>query len=202
MIPKSLRKVQIPLLVVAVLALQSTSLFATKMLQRNAEELADLADRIFVGVCISAEEKQMDFPSVGSTGTYTEYTFQVEESIKGVTGGTVVLRQLGRARGIGSIVGMPAYDVGKTYLMFLRADSEYGLASPIGLGQGAFEVTTKDSGSQQAINAFGNLGLFHRMDSQSAKYSTLEAKEKSLMRTKKGPVDFKNFKGLLKKMAK
>ena len=80
------KKLVIWFLATSFLVMGISSVFATKMLHRNVEELATLADRVFVGVCISAEEKQTDFPSVGSTGTYTEYTFQVEESIKGVTG--------------------------------------------------------------------------------------------------------------------
>jgi len=179
-----------------------TSLYATKMLHRNAEELASLAHRVFVGMCVSVEEKEMTFPENGASLIYTEYTFQVEQSIKGPVGGTVVLRQLGRARGLGSIIGMPFYESGKKYLLCLREDSEYGLASPIGLGQGAFQIYKDDKGTEQAINAFGNQGLFHRMDAKSFKFSTLSIAEKSLMAATKGPVDFNNYVNLMRKLAK
>lgn len=176
--------------------LLTNSSYATKMLHRNAEELAKMADRIFVGVCTSVAERR------DGNMIYTEYTFQVLQNIKGVGSGTLVLRQFGRARGVGSVIGMPAYDQGQKYMLFLRSDSEYGLASPIGLGQGAFRIIESD-GSEQAINAFGNSGLFHRMDAKSAKYSTtLSSIEKSLMATTTEPVDFNNFVGLMQKLVK
>jgi len=129
---------------------------ATKMLHRNAEELISLSERIFVGICVSVKEQQLDF-SNGSPLIYTEYTFQVLQSIKNVSSEKVVLRQIGLAKDPGSIIGMPAYERDKKYLLFLRADSEYGLASPIGLGQGAFNILGAGNGVDLAINAFGML---------------------------------------------
>ena len=67
---------------------------ATKMLHRNAEELISLSERIFVGICVSVKEQQLDF-SNGSPLIYTEYTFQVLQSIKNVSSEKVVLRQIG-----------------------------------------------------------------------------------------------------------
>ena len=195
------KKSVIVLLTIYFVVTGMTSLYATKMLHRNAEELASLAHRVFVGECVSVEEKEVTF-SNGASLTYTEYTFQVERSIKGPVGGTVVLRQLGRARGLGSIIGMPFYENGKKYLLCLREDSEYGLASPIGLGQGAFQLYKDDKGTEQAINALGNQGLFHRMDAKSFKYSTLSIAEKSLIAATKGPVDFNNFVSLMQKLAR
>ena len=195
------KKSVIVLLTICFVVTGMTSLYATKMLHRNAEELASLAHRVFVGVCVSVEEKEMTF-SNGASLNYTEYTFQVEQSIKGSVGGTVVLRQLGRARALGSIIGMPFYESDKKYLLCLREDSEYGLASPIGLGQGAFQIYKDDEGVEQAINAFGNQGLFHGMDARSFKYSTFNTAEKSLMVGTKRPVDFNNLVSLMQKLAR
>ena len=180
-----------------------TSVYATKMLHRNAEELATLANRMFIGTCISVEEKEMDFGG-GSSLTYTEYTFEVLEGIKGIQSGTIlIIKQLGRATGLGSITGMPSYKSGRKYLLCLRDDSEVGLTSPIGLGQGVFQIFTAQDGTEKAINLFSNKGLFHRMDSKpTAKYSTLDAEERSLMAVKKGSIDLNLFVGLIKKMSK
>lgn len=171
---------------------------ATKMLHRNAEELVSLSERIFVGICVSVEEQQLDF-SNGSPLTYTEYTFEVLQSIKGTGSETIVLRQVGLAKGPGSIIGMPAYDIDKKYLLFLRGDSEYGLASPIGLGQGAFKILKPKDGPELAINAFNNRGLFHRMNSQTlSKTAALPPEEKTILSQTHGPVDLENFISLIK----
>ena len=60
--------------------LLTNSSYATKMLNRNAEELAKMADRIFVGVCTSVAERR------DGNMIYTEYTFQVLQSIKAAQG--------------------------------------------------------------------------------------------------------------------
>lgn len=181
---------------ISILVTATGSALATKMLHRNAEELATLAERIFVGVCISVEENR------DGNMLYTEYTFEVLQNIKGVNSGTLVFRQFGRAKGVGSVIGMPAYDRGKKYMLFLRHDSEYGLTSPIGLGQGAFQIVKREDGVEQASNTFGNSGLFHRMDAKSPQYAPLNAREKSLMTTTRGTVDFNSFVGLLQKLAR
>ncbi|HVS64552.1 MAG TPA: hypothetical protein VMT85_13740, partial [Thermoanaerobaculia bacterium] len=46
---------------------------ATRIVHRNAEELARLADRIFVGTCLSAQERRR------GDLFFTEYVFEVEE---------------------------------------------------------------------------------------------------------------------------
>ena len=168
------------------------------MLHRNVEELVSLSERIFVGICVSVEEQQLDF-SNGSPLIYTEYTFEVLQSIKSAGSERVVLRQVGLAKGPGSIIGMPAYDINKKYLLFLREDSEYGLASPIGLGQGAFKILKTKGGSELAINAFNNQGLFHRMDSKTlSKTAALTQEEKAIMSQTHGPIDLENFINLIK----
>ena len=171
---------------------------ATKMLHRNAKELTSLSERIFVGVCVSVEQKQLDLNN-GSFMTYTEYTFETLQSIKGVNSEKVVLRQVGLAKGPGSIIGMPTYETDKKYLLFLRGDSEYGLASPIGLGQGAFKIFEASNGADLAMNAFGNRGLFHRMNSRTlSKTDELNHEEKAMLDQTHGPVGLENFVGLIK----
>ena len=173
---------------------------ATRMLHRNAEEMVSLSERIFVGVCVSVEQKQLDLNN-GSFMTYTEYTFEILQSIKGVSGEKIVLRQVGLAKGPGSIIGMPTYETGEKYLLFLREDSEYGLTSPIGLGQGAFKIFKASNGADLAINTFGNRGLFHRMDSKRLAKKTLKQEEKAMLNQTSGPVGLENFVGLIKTLS-
>ncbi len=183
------------LMIIGVLVMAVGSAFATKMLHRNAQELATKADRVFIGVCVSVAENR------DGNMIYTEYTFEVLENIKGVGSGTIVFRQFGRTKGVGSVIGMPFYDNDKKYLMFLHGDTQLGLTSPIGLGQGAFHVIKKDDGSEVAINAFHNRGLFHRMDSKLTK-TTLNAAETRMMAITSGPVNLDHFVGFVKKMVR
>ena len=177
------------------LLVSGSSSLATTLLHRNVDELATMADRIFVGVCIAVEEKQF------GPLHYSEYTFAVLDGIKGVESGvTVVFRQLAAASPSGGIVGLPSYQANTKYMLFLQGDSQLGLTSPIGLGQGAFVLTSKD-GSDRALNWFGNRGLFHRMDSGSAQYQMLDAKEKDLMATKAGAVNAPRFVSMVRKLA-
>ena len=170
--------------------------FATKMLHRNAEELASLANRVFVGVCKSVEQRQ------NGSLYYTEYTFEVQDGIKGVNTGTVlVFRQFATPPGAGRIAGFPSYQSGGKYLLFLRADSELGLTSPIGLTQGAFQIFRSNDGSEKAINGLDNKGLFRGMDKSSG-YSSLSVSERSLMEATSGSVNLNSLVGLVRKMAR
>ncbi len=168
---------------------------ATTLLHRNAEELTKLADKIFIGICTLVEERKINVSNENHT-TCTEYTFKILKKIKGTYGPTVKLRQIGKANGIGSIIGMPYYEKGRKYILFLRNESRYGLASPIGMEQGAFQMIN----SEEAVNNFGNKGLFHRMDLQSQRYKIFDENEKELMVRKKGAVNVNLFIGIIEKM--
>ena len=175
---------------------------ATKMLHRNLEELTSLSERIFVGVCVSQEQKQLDLNN-GRFMTYTEYTFETLQSIKGVSRKKIMLRQVGLGKGPGRIVGMPTYEIDKKYLLFLRGDSEYGLASPIGLGQGAFRIFRASNGDNLTTNAFGNRGLFHGMSPDTlSKTARLTLQEQSMLNQTHGPVDLENFIDLIKNLSR
>jgi hypothetical protein len=53
---------------------------------------------------------------------------------------------------------VPRLDRGQEYVLFTTQPSRIGLSTTVGLGQGAFQI--KDAGKEeQAINAFGNVGL-------------------------------------------
>ena len=76
------------------------------------------------------------------------------------------------------------------------------MASPIGLGQGAFQIYTDRQGVERAVNAFGNQGLFNRIDVNAPKYSTMPPSEKNLMSVSKGSVELSNLVNLLQKLAR
>jgi len=184
-----------------VLLAAPNSVFATKLVHRNIAELTTLADRIFIGTCLSVETKSITIE--GQNAIVAEYTFEVSQAIKGAPSSTLVFRQFGPAHGAGSIVGMPTYKIGKRYMLFLRKDSAYGLTSPIGLGQGAFLVLTNSNGTTQAINAYGNRGLFQEKNASTPilRKPSLNLAEQKLLARKAGPVRIENLVSIVKKLA-
>ncbi len=77
-------------------------------------------------------------------------TFEVTEAIKGPVASTHVIKQIG---GIlpggdsGMIVhGVPKFAVGQEVVLFLAGVSAWGFSSPVGLGQGRFDVAEGPAG--------------------------------------------------------
>jgi hypothetical protein len=127
---------------------------AMTALPLNLDQLTEQADRIFVGRCESVTEA---LDERGLPATYAR--FRVEEGLKGVSGGrTVLIKQFGAARaplkvaeGESAVVAPKtvalsgaSYRPGASYLLFLYPESDWGFTSPVGGGQGRFEI--EDSG--------------------------------------------------------
>jgi hypothetical protein len=123
---------------------------AATVLPLSLDQLARQADRIFVGRCesVTAALDERGLPS-----TYAR--FVVEDGLKGVAaGGTVVIKQFGADRtplrveeGKSAVVtpktmSLPGstYRTGASYLLFLYPESDWGFTSPVGGGQGRFEI--------------------------------------------------------------
>jgi hypothetical protein len=74
--------------------------------------------------------------------TYT--TFQVRDVIKGAVGSTHTIKQIGGAIPGEAVQyrvqGIPTFNVGQEYVVFLAAPSSLGFSSPMGLAQGRFTV--------------------------------------------------------------
>ena len=113
---------------------------ATSLLPISLPRMAAAADVIFHGKVISNEVK-LD-PVSGNVATFT--TFQVTELVKGNAGTTHTIKQIGGqlpgANVRQTIHGVPRFDTGEEYVVFLPKASSLGFASPIGLSQGSFDV--------------------------------------------------------------
>jgi hypothetical protein len=76
----------------------------------------------------------------------TWVTIETITTVKGGAGGRMVIKQYGVAAplidGTATIIaGLRRYRVGEELVLFLRADSRLGFTSPVGLGQGVYEIT-------------------------------------------------------------
>jgi len=117
----------------------------------NLVKLQRSAAAVLHGRCLSAREI-----SEGVSVPYTEYEFEVLEAVKGCRGKngkvleTITVRHAGttkpwlREDGIRVLpldFGVPQYQVGEEFVLFLTRESRLGLCSPVGLQQGKFLVT-------------------------------------------------------------
>src|SRR5262249_12469229 len=130
---------------------------------------AQSAARVFRGTCTGADPAVVALPG-GGTVAATTYSFTVVESLKGAQTTTVRFTQVGRpggdVRDLGRRVGLPTYELGAEYVLFLLPESRRGLTSPAGAGEGALSV----HGQQLTWLRSGSfLGVRTRLAAQSGK---------------------------------
>jgi hypothetical protein len=129
---------------------------ASRVRPVNLEEMAQRADRIFMGRCVGVRTA-VD-RDLGQVVTYA--TFMTGRTVKGRAHGAVIIKLLGDQIDDGGPVrgvdGVPRFHEGEEVVLFLYGDSRRGLTSPVGLGQGKFVVFNDKKGKRQALNALGN----------------------------------------------
>ncbi|MEQ1743522.1 MAG: hypothetical protein ABL869_13610 [Candidatus Nitrotoga sp.] len=85
-------------------------------------------------------------PQTNSIVTYS--TFEVQEVLKGEVGATHTIKQIGgKLQGkTNQTTGVPTFTVGESYILFLYGVSASGFSSPVGLGQGKFNIIPVSTG--------------------------------------------------------
>ena len=82
-------------------------------------------------------------------GVVTITTFVVLERAKGGDASTFTVRQIGgELNGLAVDYHVPKFAVGEEYVLFMPPSSRLGLASPVGLSQGAFSVLPGAAGKE------------------------------------------------------
>ena len=125
----------------------SANSYAAMVVPLGLDRLHGDAEYIFLGECTS---NNVDFDRISNmVVTYT--TFEVVESFKGTLGRTHTIKQVGGALPGADMVtkfaGVPQFEVGKRYVLFLPPVSTLGFSTPVGLGQGLFHVHVDSSGA-------------------------------------------------------
>ena len=124
----------------------STVAPAATVLPLYLDEMADTAAVAFEGRC-TGNRSELD-AGTGLVVTYT--TFEVLDTLKGKPAATHEIKQVGGALpGDGPqyrVMGVPRFEVGEDYVVFLAGVSSAGFSSPIGLSQGRFKVEAKGAG--------------------------------------------------------
>ncbi len=147
------------------------------------DEIIDTAAIAFQGTCTgnrSERDAQTNF-----IVTYT--TFEVRDVIKGNALATHVIKQIGGSlAGSGEtfqVKGVPKFAVGEEYVVFLAGVSSAGFSSPIGLGQGQFQVLQK--GASKVVTSGRDLSeLTARMPGSNMSAAEIESGELGLERFK------------------
>lgn len=124
---------------------------ASSVMPLNLQQLSTQATLIFYAEVISNNVKQDE--QSGRIATFTE--FKIIDLIKGSAGSTHTIKQIGgRLAGTGTtlrIHGIPKFETGNKYVVFLPEKSGTGFCSPLGLHQGSFSVSTIN-GEQHVSN--------------------------------------------------
>lgn len=139
--------------------------FVFDTIPANLEEITNESDRVFSGICTDIEEIKRDSKAKLPV---IKYTFKITEPIKG----------LSKKREITFKQWKPTtreagYEIGQKYLLFLNADSELGLTSPVGFLQGRFTVEIDENTNEEVVvNNLGNIGLSRNLRTQKKISST------------------------------
>lgn len=186
-----------PAAIVLVLALSTASLWAQFMVQRvNLAYLSQRADIILQGRVTKVSLEPM--PGYGNIPTVA-VTVAVDQSIRGVAAKTYTFREVL----IGQKPKSPKkiYGVGQSYLLFLPSPSQYGLSSPIGMGQGRFRIIQDSAGRTTVMNEHSNAGLFRGVNDAVVQAGRrLTTSQRRLTATERGPVALDEFVSLVKSL--
>lgn len=139
--------------------LLATQASAFSLAPFSVQQMAQQADKIFVGTCISVEEHMNAYGLSVLT-----ITFAVHEALKGNVGETVTFQQLnpvqppsanprvGGLRTDISTFSLPRYESGEEAVLFLAKKGRIGLTSPLGLSQGKIPVSVSQTGQKMIKN--------------------------------------------------
>ncbi len=142
---------------------------------RGLDQLTSEADLIVRGSVVSARVEP--HPKYANLTTVV-VTLNVEKTLKGESASNIEFRQY--IWDIRDTADAAGYRKGQHLLLLLGPESQIGLRSPVGLGQGRFTITSDETGKLKAVNESANVGLFsqteQRLQAQGQKLSAPTAK--------------------------
>lgn len=121
---------------------------AANVLPLYLDEIIDRSAVAFEGVCL--ENRSERDSATNMVVTYT--TFEVRDVLKGNVGATHVIKQIGGSSPDQNlrfdVRGIPQFNVGESYVVFLAGVSSAGFSSPVGLAQGRFNIKQGAAGRE------------------------------------------------------
>jgi hypothetical protein len=192
------RKVVVCLAAAALFCVLSASPLPAQFAVRpvNLAYLSQRADVIVQGQITSVRHTPLPgYPNVPTV----EVTLSVDRALRGLPGKTYTFREV--YVGIRSAEGKQAYRVGQRLFLFLPSPSQYGLSSPIGIGQGRFHIASDPAGNARLANEHGNAGLFRNVERDAIKGGKqLTSEQRRLAAKARGPVPLEDFVSLVKSL--
>jgi hypothetical protein len=126
---------------------------------QNLNEIATEAATIVRGTVLSARtEKHPQLQNL----SMVVVQLRVSEVWKGSADTTFTFRQF--VWDFRDKLDQAGYRKGQEVVLYLRAPSEYGLSSPVGLEQGRFQVNRDRWNQETALNGRGNAGLLQGVE--------------------------------------
>lgn len=165
----------------------------------DLDEIVQQAQTIVVGHVVSATvEPHPQFPNLQTV----LITMKVEKVLKGEASSPFVFRQfIWDARDI-SPASSAGYHKAEEIILFLNAQSAYGLTSPVGLDQGRFRIQRDAAGNLTVVNGRSNVGLSSNVAARAhARGLTLSKSASALLTKSKGPVPLQAFEDLVQTLA-
>lgn len=127
------------------------TVLAAEVLPLSLAEMVDMAGPIFAG-----EVESVAFDTAGRLPV-THVTFLVSERIRGVEAERITLTLPGGRQSAGRlpyrIAGLPVFRKGDRMILLAYPESSLGLTSPVGLGQGRFDIRAGPAGLAQVAQA-------------------------------------------------
>jgi hypothetical protein len=162
----------------------------------NLAYLSQRADVIVQGrVTKAVQEPMPGYPNIPTVAV----TISVDTSLRGTAAKTYTFREM--LFGLKPRTGKRAYNVGQKLFLFLPSPSQYGLSSPVGIGQGRFHIGKDAGGKMTVMNEHSNAGLFRDVDQAARKAGKqLTASQLRLTATERGPVELNEFVSLVKSL--
>jgi hypothetical protein len=139
-----------PARILLVILLIATSSYATTVQRLGLEDLVKKAHTIVVGRVTNSRT----YWSSNRKLIFTNYTIQVDESIKGQAGRSVEVTTIGgKLDGVElHVAGMPSFRTGENAVVFVEESAGY--QTVLGLSQGKFTVT-----NGEVTNSVGDLSF-------------------------------------------
>ena len=170
------RIVQIFLLPLLVLPLNS---FATSLLPLDISSLHQQSQDILVAESVSNSTKKET--ASGLIVTYS--SFKVLNTLKGAAVQTYTIKQIGGKlpgdSGGLKVPGVPTFTVGERYVLFVPPASKTGFASPVGLMQGKFDITSDANTNTAMVSNGRDFGVL----TQSLPSGTMPASVRNTIQT-------------------
>lgn len=167
----------------------------------NLPEMVLQADRIVVGRAVSewTGRDEHGFPA-------TLTTFEVSQVLKGGPMQRVRVKQLGVTKvqpdGLATwIDGMPRYQQGAEYLLFLNPDSMYGFTMPVGAFQGAFEIRVAGPGKKAVLNGVNNANLLRGIEAEDLARLGLTPEAFPFVSRGRGPLHLDELAGMVERLS-